>query len=154
MQRSAALSALIAKGHEYLSSCQDRLRQDFEIHRWPRYDWNQETGQLVFSDSGHAKVIADIQFTGSISTISDTWLWSWANDTIDSRLSQSILEVKEYGRAHSIPQLTQAKWRGHEVDGWEMTAISAYLLKAAGGYRTPDERGFAYMILTAVSWAT
>jgi hypothetical protein len=39
------------------------------------------------------------------------------------------------------------------VDGWEMTSVAAFLLKAKGAYRSPDERGFTFMILTDVRWA-
>jgi hypothetical protein len=56
-------------------------------------------------------------------------------------------EVREYGRAHGIDRLVNAKWSGDEQDGWEMTAIAAYILKADGGYRSPGQQGAVFLIL-------
>ncbi len=154
MERSDTFESLVAVSQQYLAACQDRLKKEFELARWPRYDWSQDTAQLFFSDAGRPVLIADIQFTGSISTLSNTWLWSWANDTIDYRLSQGLAHVREYGTEHALPHLTTAKWHAHEVDGWEMTAIAAYLLKAMGAYRTPDEDGFTFMVFTSIRWAS
>jgi hypothetical protein len=99
-------------------------------------------------------VTADIQFVGSISTVSDTWLWSWANDSVDPELAASMVTVRDYGNEHGFSQLTVKKWHAHEVDGWEMTAIAALLLKARGAYRSPAEDGFTFMVMTDVRWAT
>jgi len=35
----------------------------------------------------------------------------------------------------------------------EMTAITAYLIGAAGAYRLPDDRGFSFLAITEVHWA-
>ena len=37
-----------------------------------------------------------------------------------------------------------------EVDGWEMTAISAYLLKAKGAYRVPTGKTFSFMLFMEI----
>ena len=62
-------------------------------------------------------------------------------------------EVRTFGEAHGIAQLTTPKWEASPTDGWEMTSISAYVLQAKGGYRAPTDRGFAYMVFTSVRWA-
>jgi hypothetical protein len=112
-----------------------------------------ETRQLVFSENAVPKVIADIQFVGSISTRSDTWLWAWANDSVDPQLSSSMGAVRDYGEKHGFNHLTSKKWHAHEVDGWEMTSIAALLLKARGAYRTPGDTGFTFMVMTDIRWA-
>jgi hypothetical protein len=70
----------------------------------------EETRQLIFSENGVAKVAADIQFVGSISTESDTWLWAWANDSVDPQLSTSNGMVRDYGEEHGFNHLTIKKW--------------------------------------------
>jgi hypothetical protein len=62
-------------------------------------------------------------------------------------------KVREYEEAHSLLKLASAYWSADEEDGWQMTAVSAYLLKAKGAYRSPDERGFTFMVMTDVRWA-
>lgn len=62
--------------------------------------------------------------------------------------------LRDYGEEHGFNHLTTKKWHAHEVDGWEMTSIAAFLLKARGAYRTPKDPGFTFMIMMDVHWAT
>jgi hypothetical protein len=137
----------------YLRERQDQLYSRYNLGSYPRYDWNQDTGQLIFSDGGRARVIADIQFVGSISTRSDTWLWAWANRSILESVKQGVRQVRAYGNEHRYLKLASACWTAEEADGWDMTAITAYLIDAAGAYRSPDDRGFSFVAITGVHWA-
>ena len=152
--RSEAFEELVEAATNYLADCQHHLEQEYHLGKWSRYDWSQETRQLVFSDRGAPKVIADIQFVGSVSTETDTWLWAWDNDSVDPGLFEALLRIRQYGEAHGFPHLTTPKWYAHEVDGWEMTSIAAFLLRAKGAYRSPGKNGFMFMIITSVGWAT
>ena len=64
-----------------------------------------------------------------------------------------MLEVKRYGEAHGIEKLTTDTWAAEEVDGWEMTAIAAYVLQAQGAYRSPKSNGFTFMVFTGLRFA-
>jgi hypothetical protein len=154
MQQPDTFENLIHEGHEYLTRCQQSLEEEYRINRWPSYDWSQNTGQLIFSEDNVRKVIASIEFVGSISTKTDTWLWAWGNDSLDQERTRLIRRVRTYGETHGIQPLVTASWHAHEADGWEMTSIAAYLLDAKGAYRTPQDNGFTFMILTNVQWAT
>ena len=76
MERTGPFETVIRDAQTYLRVCQAQLGEEYRLWRWSRYDWHQETRQLIFSEGGVAKVTADIQFVGSISPESDTWLWS------------------------------------------------------------------------------
>lgn len=151
--RSEAFEELVKAAGRYLTDCQRDLEQEYRLSKWSRYDWSQETGQLVFSDRGARKVIADIQFVGSVSTETDTWLWAWDNDSVDPGLFEALLRIRQYGEVHGFPHLTIPKWYAHEVDGWEMTSIAAFLLRAKGAYRSPRANGVTFMLITSVGWA-
>jgi hypothetical protein len=60
--------------------------------------------------------------------------------------------VKAYGEQNDIQQLATEYWSADEVDGWEMTSIAGYLLGAIGSYRTPDAKGFTYMVIMDIGW--
>jgi len=154
LPRSEAFEDLVGRSRSYLVECQERLEREYRLGSWARYDWSQVTRQLVFSDAGQPKVLADIQFVGSISIETDTWLWAWNNDSITAELCEVLSTVREYGKTHGLPHLITPKWPADEIDGWEMTGIAAFLLRAHGAYRTRYERGYTYMIMTAVGWAT
>jgi hypothetical protein len=149
----AATAKLLDSSIPYLQARQRELETHFRLGTYPRYDWDQESAELVFSDRGTPKVIANIQFVGSVSTRSRSWLWSWANPSLLEPAKSKIRMVREYGDRHSLLKLACAYWSADEEDGWEMTAVSAYLLKAKGVYRSPDERGFTFLIMTDVRWA-
>ena len=153
LEISDAYVDLVTEAHAYATARQDELRRDFRLGEWPRWDWDQDTGQLLFSEDGRPRLVCDLQFTGSISTVTGTWLWSWANAQFDPRWTRDVRDVRLVGESRGIPQLTESKWAADENDGWEMTSISAFVLRARGVYRTPSETGFTYMVLTSVRWA-
>jgi hypothetical protein len=145
--------AFIDLCHRQLHDRQDALTRRFSLDVHKRWDWDQDRAEIVFSNDGVPAVIATIEFVGSISTHSNTWLWSWANPHLSARVSSRITAVRNLGEREDFPHLTVPKWPAEEVDGWEMAAIAAHVLDAQGVYRTPDEDGFVFMVLTDVQLA-
>ena len=135
---------------EYLKAQQDILMTEYRMGTYEQWHYDQDTGEFVFSDNGVPKLFADFQVVGSISTISNTWLWSWANPSILEHVKNEIYRVREFGEEHDIRELTEAKWPADEIDGWSMTNVSAKLLGAKGAYRCPDENGPLFVIFTEV----
>lgn len=147
------MAKLIESSVDYLQARQDDLRREFRLDDYDRYDWDQDSGELVFSRRGSPVVVAEIQFVGSASNHSGTWMWSWANDSFREAAKSRVRAVREYGERHRLLQLACAYWSGSEEDGWQMTAVAAYLLQAKGAYRSPDEHGAAFMVMTDIRWS-
>jgi hypothetical protein len=118
---------VLGRALEYLNAQQERLKSEFDLGRWQRYDYDQDAGTLTFSSDGRIGVIAEMHVVGSTSRSGGTWLWSWDNPSIVDRVKHC-----------------------DEHDGWEMTAVAAHLLKAEGAYRAPGEDGALFMILKRV----
>ena len=154
MEITDTYRTVVTDAHEYMTLCQDRLRKEFKLDEWPRYDWDQDTATLIFSDQAGPRVVATIEFVGSISTNSNTWLWAWANDSLDERVKGSIAKVREFGIERGLEQLTESLWEADEIDGWEMTSIAGRVLNAKGSYRTPKDSGFTYMLMMDVQWVS
>lgn len=125
----------------------------FKIGQYDRFDWSQSEALIVFSTDGIPKVVADIQFVGSYSDTSKTWLWAWANDSIESHLTRDSERVKTFGAARGFKQLTDARWSATENDGWQMAFFQADLTDADMAYRTPFEQGKTYFTLKNIRWA-
>ena len=153
MESADPFVALLSTSVEYLDAHQEALYEQFQLGTWPRWDWHQDSGELVFSADGIPRVVANIQFVGSVSNVTGTWLWAWANPHLDERWTREMLEVRQFGAAREFWKLTTRKWEADEGDGWEMTSIAAYVLQAQGAYRTPGEKGLTYMLLRNVRWA-
>lgn len=139
--------------HKGLEEKQEALERVHSLSRHKRWDWDQDRGELVFSTSGVPAVIATIEFVGSISTKSDTWLWSWANPSTLETVRSRIVAVHDLGEVRDFPKLTVPKWPAGEADGWDMAAVAAHVLDAAGVYRTASESGFTFMLLMVLTIA-
>ncbi len=135
---------------EYLKAKQDVLITEYGMGSYERWDYDQITGEFVFSDSGVPKLIAKFQVVGSISKLSNTWLWSWANESISENVKSEIYEVKEFGEQVGLKELTEEKWKADELDGWAMTNITARILEAKGAYCCPHETGSMFVVFTNV----
>jgi hypothetical protein len=144
---------LIERAVAYLEPKQERLTKIYRLAGHGRYDWNQGTGQLVFSNGGVPSVIAEIQFVGSVSPVSGTWMWSWANRSFDEVVREQVRRVRAHGAKRRMMKLACPVWEATEEDGWEMTAVTAFLLRAEGAYRTESRGGQTFMVMTSVRWA-
>lgn len=149
-ERRETWQPFLSDAFSELQAKQDYLAETFDISRHERWDWDQETGEIVFSNAQEKALIARIQFVGTLSTATDTWLWSWANASLVPTVVQDILTVRAFGEAESYACLTVPKWPAEEEDGWEMTAVAAKILGAEGAYRTPGENGFSFLLLNDI----
>lgn len=145
---------MVCECHRELQEKHDRLEANFSLGKHKRWDFDQEKNLLVFSNDGVPAVFADIEFVGSISTKSNTWLWSWANFSNNVNVRTRIKVVRDFGEKEGFPHLTVPKWAGDEVDGWEVSGIAARILGAHGIYRVPSSYGFLFMALMDLRWAS
>ena len=142
-----AWDALVTASAESLHRKQALLEKRFELGKHSRWDWDQDKAQLIFSNDGVPAVHCDIAFVGSVSTVSNTWLWSWANFSLTEIVRTPMRKVREYGEKHDFPRLTVPKWPAEEVDGWENASVAVEVLGAKGVYRTPSETGFTFLAI-------
>ncbi len=145
-------AALIQESVAYLRERQETLVREFSLDDHQRYDWDQGTGLLVFSNGGVETVRADFEFVGSISTRSNTWLWSWANQSDEENLSEGMRVVRARGEEQRLLKLACACWPAEEADGWDMAAVAARLREAQGVYRSPHDTLRSFLLLTNLRW--
>lgn len=141
---------LSKKSYEYLTNQQQLIEEKYGLGKYEKWFYDQETGELTFSDGDTVKIKIKYEEVGSISKVSKTWLWSWANPHLEDAIKTDIHKVKKYGIKNKLKHLIKRKWFADEYDGWEMTAISAYLMNAKGAYRVPTEKTFSFMIFKEV----
>lgn len=146
--------------HDAFHELQDknaRLKAEYRLGEWPRFDYDVGTGKLVFSQDGTPKVIAEIQIAGTTSLNGGDWLWAWANDhwpadrVVDSQL------VREFGEEHGICELMHDYVGAEDLNalGWELTAVMARVTNALGAYRPPrDQDGGLFLVYRSIGWAS
>jgi hypothetical protein len=141
--------ALLTVASDSLTARQHRLDAEFHFAAHQRFDWDEEAGLLVFSDHDTAKVISHIQFVGEVTTRDSSWRWSWGNDDVAPPMQRATRSARWYGWRHGIRLLRQPHWTGDQQDGWEMTALTAWITDAVGAYRAPysDSSGYSFPVL-------
>lgn len=146
--RTSKFEILRKEAYKYLIEQQKIIEDTYGIHKYEDWFYDQETGIITFSNAETKDIIVEMQYeeVGSISKISETWLWSWANQHIEPKVKTEIEIVKKYGNENNLELLTKSKWFADEYDAWEMTAISAYLMRAKDAYRFPLENAFSFVI--------
>ena len=152
IQNNDEFHEFICSGFDYLKKRQSTFLDKFKINDHERWDWHQDTGKLIFTHDGVPQVEAEISFSGSISTKSNTWMWAWANDSYLETVKASSREIRNLGEKLGYMKLASAHWNASEEDGWEMTAIMAKQLNAIGAYRTANDHGFSYMVVHNAKW--
>jgi hypothetical protein len=145
---------LSIKSYEYLNKQQNICTNVYKIGGYQDWYYDQVTGELTFSDNGIKKFIIDYEEVGSLSFKSNTWLWAWENPNLEEKIKSEIGMVRYYGEKRGFEKLTNPKWTADEYDGWEMTAIAAYLMKAKGAYRVPskDSMLYSFLIYKTIRW--
>ena len=134
----------------------DRLllnQQHFKIGTFERYDVDLTRGRITFSQNGRVHVVADCRPAGSLSHLSGTWLWAWANLQYPPAMRGLSKRARRLGRAQSFVELSEAKWGATEDDAWRATSILEFLAKAEGAYHCPGERVDQFLILRRIQWA-
>ena len=135
----------------------DRLawaHAEWQIGTYERFDFDQTTGLLTFSNAGVPMVYAPSQVVGTHSTVSETWLWAWDNSSILPALLEVALQTRAFGLRHSYSQLTTAKFPASERDSWYLAAIALYLSRSAFLYRCPVKIGSSFLAVRSLSRAS
>ncbi|HEY5884075.1 MAG TPA: hypothetical protein VIT88_05275 [Pyrinomonadaceae bacterium] len=136
-QRPSDFATLQKISVEELKIKTDAHRAAWGIDRIKRWDLNQDDGLLVFSFADGIKATAPAQIIGTYNTKDHTWLWAWANPSIEDKLKADALKLRKYGEEHHVERLTQRKWVGTEEEAWAMVALAVKLCGEQGGYRGP-----------------
>ncbi len=131
---------------------QDRFLSKYKIDSHDRWDRDQDTGILVFSDKGKPKIEANFHVAGSLSLRSDTWMWAWANEAFSEPVRIASRRVRELGEKQGFLPLSAHITDASEEDAGHFTAIMAKELNAIGSYRTREDDLFTYMVITKARW--
>lgn len=114
----------------------------------PGADWLLDISSATLSFGERVRV--PVQLLGTESEQDGTWLWGWANQSVDNR--GGILGVAEqlraYGAEYQVPEFTAPEAPLDQVNGYLLSLVAAGLFSADAFYRGPYEDGAAFMLLT------
>jgi hypothetical protein len=129
---------------------QQKMDETHRLGSWHRYDYDTAAGTLTFSDAAGPRVIAEIQVVGT--TAPENWLWGWANEQWPEISTHATRRVRDFGAENGVEELTTEVLVSDDLDGlgWMLTAISARVLDAEGGYRAPSANGATYFLIRSI----
>jgi hypothetical protein len=117
--------------------------------------FEQRIGDLDWQldqDEGVVRLGEDIelpaQILGSEALREKTWLWAWANESIDQRLTASAREARSIGEDRGLSFLTEPQIDTERTgDGYLLALATTGLLGADAYYPCPYPGGVAYVLV-------
>lgn len=111
-------------------------------------DWNVnlDTGVLSLGDRYHFP----IQLLGTESAQSGTWLWAWANPSIENpAVLSAARRLQEYGDQHGVPEFVEDQFPLDHAGGHSLGLTASGILQADAYYLGHYGGGAALMLLDA-----
>jgi hypothetical protein len=131
--------------YDKLESKQQKFISDYNIYNFDEYWYDQDQCILQFKKNGEVSLEFSVVFIGSWSGKSNTWMWSWANESVAdyARIKSNCLKdlQKITGSELFINSLLECD----QEMAHELAAFSIEYLDAAGMYIAPGERSDVFM---------
>ncbi len=133
-----------------------QLRTSAHVGAWHMDEcaWtvDQGTGQITFTDTKRGIVAtAPVQIIGTYNTEDSTWLWAWANSSMEAALVTDAQKLKAYGAEKGYAKLTAAKMKCDEMTAWKLAAMACMVCGQQGAYRGPAGTTMVFMTFGTVA---
>ncbi len=124
---------------EDLKVLQDKFQAEYDLEWYENWFYNQTTGLLTFN-TGEVELNFKYFDVGSFSEKSNTWKWSWDNESTLENVKSQTNVVKEFGLKLNFPKLTTEYFPSDEFEAWQFAGIAARLTNGIGVYRPVNDR--------------
>ncbi len=81
-----------------LQSKLEQGKTKFGMGSYQRFNLDQTRAVMEFFNDGELKLSARAQIVGSYSSNSDTWLWSWENESLLPGVTKDLEHVRQFHR--------------------------------------------------------
>jgi len=131
---------LTAKCMASLKTLQAKLHENYNIDSYENWWYDQHTGLFTFSEGQEQELNFRYVDVGTFSEKSNTWMWSWHNQSILAKARKPSEVLKEYGEVHGFEKLTAGVFESDEYDAWEFAAIALNFIGGIGIYRPVTDK--------------
>ncbi len=148
---AAAAQAWLAQAREKARDAIADAQARFGLGSHARYAVDLAAGTISFFDAADVeRVRADVEFAGSWSPSSRSWLWGWENASLPATVTTRLETVRAFGERHAVDELRASVVEGDEDVAWAMAAAALRLLDAQAIYRASGARSEAFLLLFAI----
>ncbi|MFJ9692143.1 DUF6882 domain-containing protein [Kitasatospora sp. NPDC101183] len=114
-----------------------RSRQALMVERFGlsgdvQYHWSMDDAQMTWSRDGKVFLVGRLTMIGSVSLAQQSWLWSWANESLPRTVLGDIERVRQFGEANNYPVLPWPGFNHHPELVAEARLVAASVLDAEG----------------------
>lgn len=138
---------------ELFSSCLGKMTAiqlacDQYVVKNQNWNVNFQEGLISFGEAAYP-----IQFLGSESNQTNTWLWGWENvNQFDTQLLQLVEQVRQYGEEKALAPLQKAELMlDDDINGHTLSIVACGIQEPpVCYYRCPHANGAAFVALTDI----
>ena len=133
-----------------IGSRQKKLLEQYGLQNYKDFFYSQETETLQFKTDGKVEIEFEVIQIGSWSSISGSWMWAWANESLMEKTKQKSVKIKELAEITGYDVFLLEAFEAKESIAHQLTAISAHYLNAIGYYIAPFNELKSFLALTRV----
>ncbi|WP_285568002.1 DUF6882 domain-containing protein [Streptomyces sp. RTGN2] len=124
--------AVVLAAHERARSRQALMVERFGLSGDVQYDWSMDDAQITWSRDGRVFLTGRLTLIGSVSVTHQTWLWSWANESLPHAALGDIEQVRRFGEENDYPVLPWPGFHSRPELVAEARMVAASVLDAEG----------------------
>lgn len=147
-----ALFQALARTHD--DELAQARRVDEALAGMKRFDIDMAKGVITFHGEGRPSQPWGFELVGSFLDDKKRFLWGWANDNVDPKLTRVVDGLRQQSTASGLRALTDASFGGPEQLFLRLARHAAVATGAFGLYRAPfasaTGKGFMYLSLRSL----
>ncbi|MFK0113207.1 DUF6882 domain-containing protein [Streptomyces sp. NPDC091217] len=124
--------AVALAARERARSRQVAMVERFGLSGDVQYDWSMDDAHITWSRDGKVFLTGRLTVIGSVSVAQQTWLWSWANESLPRAALGDIERVRQFGEENDYPVLPWPGFDYHPELVAEARMVAASVLDAEG----------------------
>ena len=141
---------MILQGHDMIQQTGRAHSQRWGLGSALRWDLDQVTGQLRFTFEDRVAE-APVQIIGTYSHANGSWMWAWANTSLQQALCTASEQTRAWGEQHGHGMLTTARFEASEEQAGDLAALGFRLSGFSGFYRAPAGRSDLHLAFGTVT---
>ncbi|HEY8039979.1 MAG TPA: hypothetical protein VIF15_09310 [Polyangiaceae bacterium] len=126
------------------------LEEGFGLGGHDRYDVDLAGETIVFSSGGQPRVTARATLVGTYALAARTWAWGGQNHQLPESVRRASAALVDHILDRSMWELSMPVFALDEGTAWVLCALVCDRTQGDGVYRTPTERGHAFLLLRDV----
>jgi hypothetical protein len=133
---------------DIVTQVQEEFMRVYNILSYEHWFYDHKKGAFHFQSKDGRNLYFKYIDIGSFSTETNTWMWSWHNNSVPKHVTKGLEKVREFGIKNNFEKLCEGLIDADEYTGWDLTNIAARLVNAIGVYRVPQDHLFSYFVFT------